>query len=146
MRLHLCVHFCGHTNTCGTKQEMRHSFCRCQINWENKRYDSSLLGLCVCVCVCAQVCVCLCADETGETWADFYSETYWRQWYLGVLCLCFLCVVCPLHTLLSDRQEGNCLEDLDRLQLGQKNPKSHDVNSSFFVNWKFNKHGWSFGI
>lgn len=38
-----------HTHIRETKQEMRHRFCLCQINWENKSYDSSLFGVCVCV-------------------------------------------------------------------------------------------------
>lgn len=44
----VCVCVCGHTHMHETKQEMRHGFCRCQIDWENKRYDSSLLEMCEC--------------------------------------------------------------------------------------------------
>lgn len=53
---------------------MRHSFCRCQINWENKRYDSSLLGL----CVCAHVCVCVYAQKRQRRRRDMSRLLQWN--------------------------------------------------------------------
>lgn len=74
LHLHVCV--CGHTLVYETKQEMRHRFRLCQINWGNKCYDSSLLGMCV-RCVCAFLCEREKQrrekDEMG--WTGFCSDT-----------------------------------------------------------------------
>lgn len=67
MHLPLYMHFCGHTNIRKTKQEMRHRFCLCQIDWENKRCHSSLLGVCV------SVCVSVCSQKTEKRERDEHS-------------------------------------------------------------------------
>lgn len=98
MLLHVCVRVCGHIHILETKQEMRHRFCLRQINWENKRYDSSLLGVCVFVCL-----LLLCVSGRKRA-AELSASTLKRNfWIILKLTLkSFLNFIFPLGCLYNN--------------------------------------------
>lgn len=99
MLLHVCVRVCGHIHILETKQEMRHRFCLRQINWENKRYDSSLLGVCVFVCLLLWVCVSG-RKRAAESSASTLKRNFWIILKLTVKS--FLNFIFPLGCLYNN--------------------------------------------